>query len=129
MKFSKSICVFAAVCFASGVFAEELVSRTELSRDPLSGVPGMEVVKSKLVLQNGGRIVLHTHPGDEHAVIAQGGMVELPNGKTVEFADGTPMFFPEGQVHGGITSRHDAPIVVYTTHIVRSGEPFTTLAE
>lgn len=109
--------------------AEELVTRTELNRAPLSGVDGMEVVVSKLVLQNGGRIVLHTHPGDEHAVIVSGGMVELPNGKIVEFADDTPMVFPAGAVHGGITSRNEAPIVVYTTHIVRTGEPFIVLAE
>ncbi|UZD90066.1 hypothetical protein [Cognatishimia activa] len=121
--------VFSLTCVISSASAEELVQRSELNRAPLTGVEGMEVIVSKLVLQNGGRIVLHTHPGDEHAVIVKGGKVELPNGKIVDFADDTPMFFPEGPAHGGVTSRNETPIIIYTTHIVRAGEPLVTIAE
>ncbi len=109
--------------------AEELVQRTELQRKPVPGNPAMEVVLSKLVLLPGGRIPLHTHPGDEHAVVVDGGDVILPNGKEAVFADGTVLFFPAGSVHGGVTSRDAAPMVVYTTHVVEADKPFTVLAE
>ncbi|MDC0738957.1 cupin domain-containing protein [Cognatishimia sp. SS12] len=119
-----------ALCLsAMAGLAQDAVTRTELSRHPLSGVAGMEVVKSKMVLLKGAKIPFHTHPGDEHAIVVEGGLMALPNGEIVEFADGTPLFFPERDVHGGLTAQSDTPIVVYTTHIVRAGEPMTVLAE
>lgn len=120
---------WAVVALALPACAEELVQRTELQRKPVPGNPAVEVVISKLVLLPGGRIPLHSHPGDEHAVIVVGGDVYLPNGKEAAFADGTVLFFPAGSVHGGITSRDDAPMIVYTTHVVEAEKPMTVLAE
>ncbi|GFE49071.1 cupin [Roseobacter cerasinus] len=119
----------AALLLAAPVWAEELVQREVLNTQPLSGDDGMKVVVSELKLMPGGRIPLHTHPGDEHAVIVVGGLALLPNGKEVAFAAGTPMFFPEGQVHGGVKNVGDAPMEIVTTHIVRADAPFTVAAE
>ncbi|WP_195821247.1 cupin domain-containing protein [Roseobacter sp. MH60115] len=120
---------FATLMLALPGWAEDLAQRNVLNEQPLSGAEGTVVIVSELKLMPGGRIPLHTHPGDEHAVIVVGGLALLPNGKEVEFAAGTPMFFPEGQVHGGVTNLGTAPMEIVTTHIVRADEPFQTAAE
>ncbi|WP_299916437.1 cupin domain-containing protein [uncultured Roseobacter sp.] len=119
----------ALTLVAAPVAAEDLVVRTILNEQPLSGSEGMVVIVSTLTVKPGGRIPLHTHPGDEHAVIVVGGTALMPNGKEVAFADGTPIFFPEGQVHGGVTNQGDADIEIVTTHIVKADQPFQTAAE
>lgn len=120
---------FGALLIATPVVAEDLVVREFLNEQPLSGSQGIVVIISKLTVKPGGRIPLHTHPGDEHAVMVVGGTALMPNGKEVSFPDGTPMFFPEGQVHGGVTNRGESDIEIVTTHIVRADEPFQTAAE
>lgn len=120
---------FAALMLALPFWAEELVQRNVLNEQPLSGSEGTVVIVSQLKVMPGGRIPLHTHPGDEHAVVVTGGLALLPNGKEVAFAAGTPMFFPAGQVHGGVTNLGETPMEIVTTHIVRADEPFQTAAE
>ncbi|WP_299966328.1 cupin domain-containing protein [uncultured Roseobacter sp.] len=118
-----------ALMLCGPVWAEDLVQRKVLNEAPLSGVEGMVVRVSTLTVMPGGRIPLHTHPGDEHAVIVKGGLALMPNGKEVPFADGTPIFFPAGQVHGGVTNLGETPIEIVTTHVVRADEPFSVAAE
>lgn len=114
---------------ASAAQAQELVERKVLTEKPLSGAEETVVVVSTLKLMPGGRIPLHTHPGDEHAVIVSGGDVLMPNGNEVTVPPNTPMFFPAGMVHGGVTNRGDAVIEIVTTHILAAGQPFATPAE
>ncbi|MFY0621819.1 MAG: cupin domain-containing protein [Pelagimonas sp.] len=125
----RSIAFICALAFAAPLAAEDLVVREILQEKPLSGSDTQVVIVSKLTLKPGGRIPLHTHPGDEHAVIVVGGLATLPNGKEINFAPGTPMFFPEGSVHGGVTNSGETDLEVMTTHIVRADEPFQTPAE
>ncbi|WP_187430676.1 hypothetical protein ROLI_000810 [Roseobacter fucihabitans] len=125
----KSAVVFVVLLIAAPVFADDLVVRKVLNEQPLSGSAGMVVIVSKLTVKPGGRIPLHTHPGDEHAVIVVGGQALMPNGKEMAFPDGTPMFFPAGQVHGGVTNQGEANIEIVTTHIVQADQPFQTAAE
>lgn len=121
--------LMAATCFALPVFADDLVTRDVLNEQPLSDADDMVVIVSKLTIKPGGRIPLHTHPGDEHAVIHQGGTALMPNGQQMAMAPGMAMFFSAGDVHGGVTNEGDADIVIYTTHILNALEPFQTLAE
>ena len=118
-----------AVMLALPAGAQELIERTELSRSALSGSEVMEVVVAKLVVQPGGYIPKHTHPGDENSVVAVGGQMILPDGREVPFADDMPLHFAEGEVHGGLTVAGDHPVVIYTTHIVDKTKPFQVLAE
>jgi quercetin dioxygenase-like cupin family protein len=125
----RSFILTCALVLGAPLAADELVVREVLQEKPLSGSETQVVIVSKLTLKPGGRIPLHTHPGDEHAVIVVGGLATLPNGKEINFAPGTPMFFPEGAVHGGVTNSGEADLEVLTTHIVRKDEPFQTLAD
>lgn len=118
--------VFMAV-MAGGALAQE-ISREEIRRVAVPGSETMEVVVNRLVVPVGATIPLHTHPGDEHAVVITETKAQAPNGNLVEFAVGTPLFFPEGQVHGGLTNVGDGPMIAITTTVVRKGEPFSVIA-
>lgn len=122
--------VFIAVpLLAAPVHAEEKLARTELSRVDLSGSDTMEVVVSRLEVAPGAKIPLHTHFGDEHMVVFEGGQMTAPNGKVIEFKQGMTGFFPAGKVHGGLTNTGDTPLVAITTHILEKGKPFLVLAK
>lgn len=121
--------VLAAVMVVASTvaaFAQE-ITREEIRRGPVPGSETMEVVVTRLSVPPGATIPLHTHPGDEYAVVVTEATAEAPNGAVVEFAVGTPLFFPEGEVHGGLTNIGDAPMVAITTHVVPVGEPMTVL--
>ncbi|WP_299727609.1 hypothetical protein [uncultured Tateyamaria sp.] len=107
---------------AAGAWAQE-VMREEIRRAAVPGSDNMEVIVTRLTVPVGATIPLHTHPGDEHAVVITPAQAEAPNGNIVEFAVGTPLYFPEGQVHGGLTNVGDAPMIAITTHVVRKGVP------
>ncbi len=109
--------------------AEDKLTRTELNRTDLSGSDTMEVIVSRLEIAPGGRVPLHTHHGDEHLIVLEGGVMKAPNGKEIPFKAGMAAHFPAGKVHGGLTNIGDKPLVAYTTHIVEKGKPFIVLAE
>ncbi|WP_299044516.1 cupin domain-containing protein [uncultured Tateyamaria sp.] len=116
-----------ALLMAGTAWAQE-IAREEIRRVDVPGSDTMEVVVFRLTVPVGATIPLHTHPGDEHTVVVTDARAEAPNGNIVEFAVGTPLYFPEGQVHGGLTNVGDAPMVAITTFVVRKGEPLTVLA-
>ena len=116
------------VLCAGGVWAQE-ITRDEIRRAAVPGSDQMEVIVTRLTVPVGARIPLHTHPGDEHAVVITTAKAEAPNGNVVEFAVGTSLYFPEGQVHGGLTNVGDGPMVAITTHVVRKSEPLIALVD
>ena len=124
----------AAVCLSVPLLgqpahADGQLVRTELNRADLSGSDTMEVIVSRLEVRPGATIPLHTHFGDEHMVVAEGGEMTAPNGKVIDFKPGMTGFFPAGKVHGGLTNTGDTPLVAYTTHVVEKGKPFSVPAQ
>ena len=103
--------------------AENLIERTELNRADLSNVPQMEVVVARLVIMPGGTVPLHRHPGDEHAIVIQGGTARTLDGEDIAFSDSVALSFPRGMVHGGFTVTGDKPMIVTTVHVVDKGKP------
>ncbi len=103
--------------------------RAVLQERPLATDPSRVVIVSRLTLPPGARIPLHTHSGDEHAVILTQGTALMPTGQTLQIVPDMTMYFPEGMVHGGVTNTGDMPIQILTTHILRAGAPFQTPAE
>jgi quercetin dioxygenase-like cupin family protein len=120
--------ILAALVLAGAAAAQEISSEV-IRRVPVPGSEVMEVVVSLLTVPPGARIPLHTHPGDEHAVVITPARAAAPNGQVVEFTVGQSLYFPEGQVHGGLTIVGDTDMQAVTTHVVRVGEPFLTPAE
>jgi len=128
MRFGLILAAVFAV-FPLAAVADHGVNREILQEHDLSDAPDMKVVISRLTIEPGGRIPLHSHAGDEHGVIIKGGRVQLPNGTETTFEDGTTVFFSAGDVHGGITNLEDYTMEVLSTHIVRVTEPFQSPAE
>ncbi|ABD56919.1 cupin domain-containing protein [Jannaschia sp. CCS1] len=109
------------------VAAQELL-REEIRREAVPGSDNMVVIVARLTVQPGATVPLHTHPGDEHAVVITPTTAQTPGGDIVEFAVGTSLYFPEGAIHGGLTNVGDSDMVAITTHVVRADEPLTALA-
>jgi quercetin dioxygenase-like cupin family protein len=109
--------------------AEGKLDRTELSRADLSGSATMEVIVARLEMFPGASIPQHFHFGDEHLIVVQGGPATLASGKVIEFTTGAALHFPAGKVHGGFTASGEAPLIVYTMHIVEKGKPMMNLVE
>lgn len=125
----KSVLIaFILTIFCTSAFAQE-ISREEIRRVPVPGSDTMEVVVSKLTVPVGATIPLHTHAGDEHAVVITPSKAKAPNGKILEMPVGATLYFPDGQVHGGLTNVGEAPMIAITTSVVRKDEPFTTPAK
>ena len=119
----------AVLAMPQAAFSQDGVTRTVLNRADLTRDPSIEVVVSRLEIAPGARIPLHTHHGDEHLVVVDGGEMTAPNGKAIMFTEGMTVHFPEGLVHGGMTNTGSAPVVVYTTHVIEKGKPFQKAAE
>ena len=124
----KRLALTATALLMAGTAWAQDIMREEIRRADVPGSDTMEVVVFRLTVPVGATIPLHTHPGDEHTVVVTDARAEAPNGNIVEFVVGTPLYFPEGQVHGGLTNVGDAPMVAITTFVVRKGEPLTVLA-
>ena len=126
-----TVCLVAAALLGASVLpsAAEGLSRTELNRADVSGADGLEVVVSRLEIAPGATVPPHSHPGDEHLIVLDGGTLAMPDGKTLEFKPGMALMFPKGKVHGNLTNAGTAPIVVYTTHIIQKGQPLTIPAK
>lgn len=118
-----------ALMGAAPVYASDLVLRDVLQEQPLSDAPDMKVMITRVTLKPGGAIALHSHAGDEHAVVLKGGAVEMADGTTTDFADGTVLFFSAGDVHGGVKNTGETDIEILTTHVVNIYEPFSSPAE
>ena len=109
--------------FALPAFAEEALTREELSREPAPGSTTHEVIVSKLTIPPGVTVPRNVHAGDEYLVVVVGGTMQAPNGKEIPFPPGATARFPAGVVHGGLTNVGEADLVAITTHIVEIGKP------
>jgi quercetin dioxygenase-like cupin family protein len=110
------------------VFAGD-VNRTELYRADLTGSETTEVVVAHLELEPGATVPRHSHNGQEHLVVLQGGTVAMPNGDTMEFHAGAAMDFARDVVHGGLTATSERPLVFLTVHIVDKNAPLNVAAK
>lgn len=124
-----AIAAAAIATIAAPAAAGDLRVVEELTRADLAGAPGTEVIVARQILKPGGHIPLHTHFGDEHAVILKGGILTTDSGKEIPFKAGMAVVFPRGKVHGGLTNNTDADIVMHNVYIVDKGKPLATLAE
>jgi quercetin dioxygenase-like cupin family protein len=130
MNYAFGAAALGVLMLATGpVRAEGELLREELSRNDLSGAEDLEVIVARLEIQPGATVPKHTHNGDEHIIVLQGGDLETADGKTISFKTGATVHFPKGTVHGGLTPAGDETVIIYTTHIVEKGKPLNNLVE
>lgn len=106
---------------ATALPAEDLMPRTELGRTETT--VETETIVSELRMMPGAYLRVHTHPGDEHVYILKGGPMTTRDGKQIAFKDRAYLYFPRGQVHGGLTAAGDEEVVILTVHVVDKGKP------
>lgn len=123
----RTLIIMLGLVLGSALSAQD-ISREEIRRVPVPGSETMEVIVMKLTVPPGATIPLHSHNGDEHGVVLTASKAQTPSGQVVEFPVGATLYFPEGQVHGGLTNVGDAPMIAMTTFVVRVGEPLVVPA-
>lgn len=118
-----------AACAAAPAFAEDLVIWEQINRQDLTGTPNTEVIMAHQTIRPGGAIPPHTHNGDEHLVILEGGELTHVSGKVIPFKQGMTAFFPRGQVHAGLTNTGTTDIVMYNVYVVDKDKPLVNPVE
>jgi hypothetical protein len=111
---------------ATGLLAQTLTDspqRVESKRADLSGAPGMEVVVSTGEYKPGEGIGLHIHHGIEAAYVIQGASVQAPGRDPMMLATGSSLLNLRDVKHGGFKVVGDAPLKLFTVHIVDKGKP------
>jgi hypothetical protein len=115
-------CVFALqLCLPA--IAQDSPARKEIKRVDLSGAPGMEVITSISELKPGDFLALHIHHGVEAGTVLQGGMVQVPGKDPFMLPTGAPIMNLRDVPHAGWKVVGDAPIRLFTVHIVDKGKP------
>ncbi len=105
------------------------VIREELQRNLILGSDTMVVVVNRLTVPVGATIPLHTYSGDEQGGGGTQSQAKTLGGQIVDFPVGANLYFPQGEVHGGLTNVGDGPMGASTVSVVNAAEPFSKPAE
>lgn len=126
----------AAVLFgaglATGLIAQTFTDspqRVELKRVDLSGAPGMEVIASTAEYKVGDSIERHVHHGVEVAYVLQGAAIQVPGKDSSSLPTGATVMNLRDAKHGGFKVVGDAPLKLFTVHIVDKGQPLYDYAK
>ena len=118
-----SAAVFAAtLACATSALALDSPGRKEQTRADLTGT-NMEVITSLTELKPGDLLPRHIHHGEEAAYVLEGGTIETPDGKKVDFPAGRSVINKRDVPHGGFKVVGDKTIKLVTVHIVDKGKP------
>jgi quercetin dioxygenase-like cupin family protein len=110
------------LAFTTSAQALESPGRKELARADLTGT-NMEVITSMAELKPGDVLPRHIHHGEEAAYVLEGGTIETPDGKQVDFPAGRSIINKRDVPHGGFKVVGDKTIKLLTVHIVDKGKP------
>lgn len=111
---------------ATGLVARTLTDspqRVEQKRADLSGAPGMEVIASVAEYKPGESIGLHIHHGIEAAYVVQGASIQTAGGEPAKLTTGATLLNLRDVKHGGFQVVGDAPLKLFTVHVVDKGRP------
>ena len=132
----KTIRIMAiAVLIVGGVLALHVaraqqpgIRRTDLQRHDL-GVPGREVIQTRVEFDPGVAFGRHRHPGEEIVYVLEGSLEYEVEGKPpVTLKAGEVLFIPAGTIHAAknVGSGNGAELATY---VVEKGKPLVVMAE
>ncbi len=124
-RLSAALALFGAGV-VTGLVAQTLTDspqRVEQKRADLSGAPGMEVIASIGEYKPGDSIDLHIHHGIEAAYVVQGASVQSLGKDPTMLPTGASLLNLRDVKHGGFKVVGDAPLKLFTVHIVDKGKP------
>lgn|SRR5690348_15153792 len=103
------------------------IKRTELLRQPLSGMPDREFVVFLADIPPGGVASKHYHPGDEAIYMLQGALKFTPaDGQPFTLKAGEIAFNPAKHVHQAVNASATEPAKVLNCMIAEKGQPLAT---
>lgn len=99
------------------------IKRTELSRAPVSGVEGKEIVVQLVEFPVGATSPRHFHNGEEVFYVLDGGTISIPGkGEQVRIA-GQQGINLRGVPHAGYTVAGDKTIKILSVYVVDKDKP------
>jgi len=100
------------------------ITRTEILREPMSGLEGKEVVVFTADVPAGGVADRHYHPGDEAIYMLQGSLVFTPDHEQpFELKAGEITFNPAKHIHQAKNMSTSEPAKVLNCMIAEKGQP------
>lgn len=100
----------------------------EQLRAPVSGVDGLEVIISDVVIPPGAQVPRHFHPGEEFLYVIEGSAVHVQEGQEdIVLKAGDSYVIPPRAVHSPYGGEDGARAIVFRVH--SAGEPERTLVE
>lgn len=99
-----------------------------LMKEQLKGVPGTEVIMSKVEIPPDTSLPKHWHPGEEFVYVLTGTVTLWQKGKAdMVYSEGDAIKVPLEQVHTAITGEEGVKLVVFRVH--EQGKPERVIAE
>ena len=100
----------------------------EMLRAPITGVEGIEVLISDVVIPPGAAVPSHYHPGEEFVYVIEGSAIHVEDGKEDQLIEaGTAFVIPPEAVHAPRGGPDGARAIVFRVH--KEGQPERILTE
>lgn len=94
----------------------------EMLRAPITGVDGIEVLISDVVIPAGAAVPSHYHPGEEFVYVIEGSAIHVEEGKEDEvFEAGQAFVIPPEAIHAPRGGPDGARAIVFRVH--KEGQP------
>ncbi len=119
------------ICASLDAYADALSSKPlleNLMTAVLEGVPGTEVMVSRVKIPPNTSLPKHWHPGEEFGYVLEGSVTLWQEGKEeITIKAGEMVKIPLRQVHTAITRDEGSTVLVFRVH--EQGKPERVLAE
>ena len=116
------VAALAVMVTCTAAFAQE-VKRTEISRAPVSGDPGKEIVVQIVEVPPGATSPRHLHNGEEVFYVLDGAMTQMPDGAKQERVTGSVGINKRGVPHAGYKVIGDKTLKMMSVYVVDKDKP------
>ena len=104
------------------------VKLENLMKEVLQGVPGTEVIVSRVVIPPNTSLPKHWHPGEEFAYVIKGKVALWQKDKSdLVMNEGDAAKVPLKQVHTAVTGAEGVTLIVFRVH--QQGQPERVMVE
>lgn len=127
MNLSLCLAAVAALSTASAAAGKETFHKTTLQQQAFPGAV-YQTVTVRTVIDPGGEVAPHTHPGLEMAYVLAGqGTVAVKGAAARPLKVGDSFAMPEGTVHS-VRNTGAKPLVLLSTYVVEKAKPIASPA-
>src|SRR5262245_22828595 len=113
-------------CSSEDAVTKSTSVRIELARSDLTG-KHMDIIVNLFEVPPGASVARHIHPGEEVVYVLEGGTLEQPDGRILNFETGTTIIYGRAVPHAGVKVIGDKPLKMLNIFIVDKGKPLTQL--